>query len=204
MRLLSSTKARCSRSERAVSWARTQAQTGPTGATGPRGATGAQGDRGEQGLQGPTGATGGAGSQGDPGATGAAGASAPTYELARVNGVPDQGGSGQSTLYASPLGTSTATGAQSSVEFVSPPEALTASGFSVTPSGLTLSGGQMIVSLMVNGSVAFGCAINGGSPTGCTTGSTTSVPASSTISIRVTNQATSGATTLFVAWKLAP
>jgi hypothetical protein len=173
--------------ELALSWT----SAGPTGATG---ATGANGATGVTGATGATGATGVTGATGTTGATGPSGGSALT---GRINGFPDFA-SGAITFWGAPSGISPAVFAmEADADMVSPNAALMAQDFWVQKTGAVVPTLDSIaVSFSVGGVVSAVCTIVAGG-TSCTgPAAPISVPAGSTIAIKVTTTTVLGSPVL--------
>jgi len=163
---------------------------GVTGAKGATGARGPTGPKGPTGAKGPTGVQGSTGATGATGAAGPTGANGPSAFTGRITGIPATA-SGLQSAWGAPSGVSASNGSSAAVETLSPNAAFVAQDFFVRKTGGNVPFlDEISVYLTVNGSPTFVCAIGFSF---CTSATTISVPAGSTLSIQVTMDASNGA-----------
>jgi hypothetical protein len=175
LNIIDSAVASCNGNNTSITWN----QKGPTGA---KGTTGARGPSGHSGPSGARGASGPSGARGASGPTGPSGGSALT---GRIEGFPTVSHIVDS--WGAPSGVSLAAGAEQDAETVSPNAALMAQDFWVQKTGLALPPGDSIAVWFSVGGVSQPVCTIFAQGTSCTgPAAPISVPAGSTISIRVT------------------
>jgi hypothetical protein len=178
----------CRKSERAISWR----VSGPKPARGVKGAVGAPGPTGAQGQPGPQGP---AGAEGAPGP---AGAGAPTILTARANAYIGA----LTPAYAAVSGITDVTASEAQAETLAPAKPFTAGNLAVRLTAPPGVGNSITVTLRANGTDSpLACTI-ADLATNCTnTATPATVPASSTIALRISSTGVVAATSLLIGFE---